>query len=469
MVGLGDLAGGVYNSSARAVSDNGSIVVGKASSDSGTEAFRWVEGVGMTGLGDLEGGAFGSGALAISSDGSVVVGFGRDASGKQAMKWTQQTGMKSLKSILEGNDVDLAGWTLVQANGVSADGVTIVGEGVNPGGGVEAFIARSSGVLSPSALNTSLASMSQVGMTAASMSRTSVSAMMDVSHGAILNSATGLSSGDGMDGRTQFWVLGTLVSDNSLSGSDVGGEGGIGITRYLANGLSIGVGLFSGKRSLDTPHGGNQDTALIGPGVFLAYAPEADGLRLEGGGTLHYLDMDLGRGYANGAGSAQSSGSTQAYAVGLYGRFGWVFQVADRFALQPFAQYNWQRVAIDDYAESGGPFPASFDSRTDTSNRTRVGLEGQYAYSRDVDMWAWAAWDHSFESKGASMSGQLTGLNSFNYGGGAIDQNWGDTGVGVKWRPYEGFETFSRLGFGIDSQYDAEPGVALTIGLGWDI
>nr|WP_321513848.1 autotransporter outer membrane beta-barrel domain-containing protein [uncultured Pseudodesulfovibrio sp.] len=263
--------------------------------------------------------------------------------------------------------------------------------------------------------------------------------------------------------------VGTLISDSSLSGSDVGGEGGIGVTHYLANGLSVGGGLFSGQRSLNTPHGGNQKTALIGPGVFLAYAPEVDGLRIETGGTWHYIDMDLKRGYANGAGSAQSSGSSHAYALGLYGRVGWVFPMADRFALQPFAQYNWQRVKIDGYTESGGPFPASFDSRTDINNRARVGLEAQYACNQDLDLWAWAAWDHSFESRGASMSGQLTSLYAFNYGGGAIDQNWGDTGVGVKWRPYEGFETFSRLGFGIDSQYNAEPDLALTFGLGWDI
>lgn len=63
----------------------------------------------------------------------------------------------------------------------------------------------------------------------------------------------------------------------------------------------------------------------------------------------------------------------------------------------------------------------------------------------------------------------MTGLYASNYGGGAIDQNWGDAGVGAKWRPSEGFETFTRLGFGIDSQDNAEPDLALTIGFGWDI
>jgi len=45
----------------------------------------------------------------------------------------------------------------------------------------------------------------------------------------------------------------------------------------------------------------------------------------------------------------------------------------------------------------------------------------------------------------------------------------GDADISAKWRPYEGFKTFSHLGFGIDSQHNAEPDLALTIGLGWDI
>ncbi len=468
MIGLGDLDGGDFSSFAYGVSSDGSVVVGHGTSASGQEAFRWTQAGGMIGLGDLDGGTFWSRAYDVSSDGSVVVGYGNSASGAEAFRWTESTGMQSLNDILTSNGVDLTGWTLTQATGVSGDGRTIVGTGTSPNG-TEAFIARNTGVITTAALNNSLASMGQVGTTASSMSQISTSAMMDASHGAVQNTSEGLSSGDEMNGRTQLWVVGTVISDSSLSGDDFGGEGGVGLTRYLANGLSVGGGVFSGKRSIDTSHGGNQKTTLIGPGVFVAYAPEAYGLRLEGGGTWHYIDMDLKRGYQNAGGSAQSSGSTQAQAFGLYGRVGWAFPVASRVALQPFAQYNWQRVKIDGYTESGGPFPARFDSRTDTSNRARLGLEAQYACNESLNLWTWAAWSHRFESKGASMGGQLTGLYAFNYGGGAVDQNWGDAGVGAKWRPYEGFETFSRLSFGIDSQHNAEPDIALTIGLGWDI
>ena len=73
--GLGDLDGGIFFSKAFDVSADGSVVVGTTVSSSGTEAFRWTDGV-MEGLGDLPGGEFESQAYAVSGDGSRVVGIG---------------------------------------------------------------------------------------------------------------------------------------------------------------------------------------------------------------------------------------------------------------------------------------------------------------------------------------------------------------------------------------------------------
>jgi probable HAF family extracellular repeat protein len=61
MVGLGDLVGGTFDSTARGTSANGSIVVGQSSSVNGNEAFRWTQTTGMVGLGDFPGGSFFSG------------------------------------------------------------------------------------------------------------------------------------------------------------------------------------------------------------------------------------------------------------------------------------------------------------------------------------------------------------------------------------------------------------------------
>ena len=73
---LGDLPAGRAFSQARGVSNDGSVVVGLASSASGDEAFRWTTGGGMVGLGDLAGGGFASDATGVSASGSVVVGTG---------------------------------------------------------------------------------------------------------------------------------------------------------------------------------------------------------------------------------------------------------------------------------------------------------------------------------------------------------------------------------------------------------
>ncbi len=199
MVGLGDLPGGGHESSASGVSADGSVVVGRSLSDRGFEAFRWTQD-GMVGLGDLPGavwpgGRYDSSATSVSADGSVVVGYGRSASGAEAFRWTQDgmvslgglpgvgydpsnmlisaatsvsadgsvvvgyarsgegkgneafiwdeiNGMRSLLDVLKSHEVpEVAGWSLALAKAISADGLTIVGYGVNPSGQSEAWRA----------------------------------------------------------------------------------------------------------------------------------------------------------------------------------------------------------------------------------------------------------------------------------------------------------------------------------------
>ena len=56
--GLGDFAGGTFQSVASSVSADGSVVVGWGNSATGQEAFRWTRESGLVGIGDLPGGAF---------------------------------------------------------------------------------------------------------------------------------------------------------------------------------------------------------------------------------------------------------------------------------------------------------------------------------------------------------------------------------------------------------------------------
>jgi len=190
MVGLGDLSGGESFSFGMDVSADGSIVVGNSGSDIGGQAFQWTESgsieglghpvtkdfsqawaissdgsvivgsAGTTGpsatlvaylwtgvgswqsLGDLAGGDTLGEAYDVSADGSVIVGYGTTEAGKEAFIWDAENHMRNLKAVLESDcGLDLTGWTLTEATGISADALTIVGNGINPSGYAEGWIA----------------------------------------------------------------------------------------------------------------------------------------------------------------------------------------------------------------------------------------------------------------------------------------------------------------------------------------
>jgi probable HAF family extracellular repeat protein len=156
-LGLGylpTLPGNLPTSSAEAVSADGSVVVGwsrSVNSPNGAEAFRWTPQGGMEALGDLPEGPFQSWAYGVSADGNIVVGratiqgpcgiFGCGGEGR-AFIWDRASGMRNLSDVLIQGGANLTGWKLIEARAISADGLTVVGNGINPLGQNEAWLAR---------------------------------------------------------------------------------------------------------------------------------------------------------------------------------------------------------------------------------------------------------------------------------------------------------------------------------------
>jgi probable HAF family extracellular repeat protein len=86
----------------------------------------------MVGLGEPPGSGVITEALGISADGSVVVGARHTALDSSAFYWTESLGMVDLGDLLISQGAtNVTGWWL-QANAVSADGLTIVGFGISP-------------------------------------------------------------------------------------------------------------------------------------------------------------------------------------------------------------------------------------------------------------------------------------------------------------------------------------------------
>jgi uncharacterized membrane protein len=82
----------------------------------------------------------------VSADGKVIVGESDSGRGPivtfEAFVWDGANGMRNLRDVLSAQGDDLTGWELVSAVGVSADGGTIVGWGLNPAGQTEGWLAR---------------------------------------------------------------------------------------------------------------------------------------------------------------------------------------------------------------------------------------------------------------------------------------------------------------------------------------
>jgi probable HAF family extracellular repeat protein len=149
MVGLGDLNGCGLSSQANGVSADGRVVVGISNTPAHFEAFRWARKSGMVGLGVLPSqGIIESNANAASADGSVIVGHsfvrgdGSNILDNRAFLWNGSLGIVNLQDHLVATGATgLKGWTLIDATGVSADGRTITGWGLNPNGFGEAWLA----------------------------------------------------------------------------------------------------------------------------------------------------------------------------------------------------------------------------------------------------------------------------------------------------------------------------------------
>lgn len=134
---------------AHAVSDDGAFVTGEIVRMDGdrvlSEAFIWTEEAGLIPLGPYHDGSDTTRAFAISGDGSVAAGEMRNPEvGTVAMIWDAYRGPRGLQELLAtefGLVEPLAGWSLVRPTAISQDGLTIVGDGINPDGASEAWRA----------------------------------------------------------------------------------------------------------------------------------------------------------------------------------------------------------------------------------------------------------------------------------------------------------------------------------------
>jgi uncharacterized membrane protein len=177
---LGALPATNPRSEAWGVSADGSVVAAKSRNVLNAPGFVWAEGVGIEALDPIDGAKFvngisgdgqtvfgtvdgesflwtGSGGYVLlgntfnagipklvrdtTHDGTTAVGGNFATTFSAAFVWDAENGMRELAAVLENDyGIDLTGWTLLQANGISPNGLYIVGEAINPDGNDEGFV-----------------------------------------------------------------------------------------------------------------------------------------------------------------------------------------------------------------------------------------------------------------------------------------------------------------------------------------
>jgi uncharacterized membrane protein len=144
------------------LSHDGKVIVGIVGNEvtANRRGFRWTMQTGPVELGHLPDGRLMS-ALGVSADGSVVVGNsqnnGQGAVSNPAAIWDSIHGPRYLGDILInelGLGGALAGWSQLTAKGVSGDGRSVIGDGRNPDGIFEAWIAYLGPATLPGDFNT---------------------------------------------------------------------------------------------------------------------------------------------------------------------------------------------------------------------------------------------------------------------------------------------------------------------------
>ena len=386
---------GLTFSTLTAISGNGQIAVGYAFNDtvsstpSDARAFSYnTAGAGTyTELGKL-GGAFSwSIARAVNNDGSVIVGQSSNLAGKSEAFVYQSGAMTGLGFLGTGDESD--------ATGVSADGQVIVGYSrILPGGAARhAFVYANQTMLDADEW---LSSLNGPGSILAMTTNLNLLPLEGAHHRPLM-------SYDSMGKQSQAWATGDFgTSSRQVDQHKTSGE--IGVSQTYGD-FVLGLAAGHASLNQDLAFGGNASISgnylLAEADYRLADKESIASLVLMRGDW----SADTTRGYATGSGTDTSTGSTGLKTTSARLRLdGPAQKFVSAISATPFVSYTVTRTTADAYAEAGGSFPASFAAQEHTAQEGRLGVTAKVVATPSTTLLFTAEWIHRFDGAGAGLT-----------------------------------------------------------------
>ena len=389
-----------------AISGNGLVTVGYAYNDtvsstpSDALAFSRTSTGTYTALGKL-GGAFSwSVARAVSNDGSVIVGQSSNLAGKSEAFVYQSGAMTGLGFLGTGDESD--------ATGVSADGTVIVGYSrITAGGAVRhAFVYSNLTMLDADEW---LRSLNGPGSLLAMTNSLNQLPLEGAHHRPLM-------SYDTMGKQNQVWATGDFGASSRQSNSHMT-SGEIGVSQAYGD-FVLGIAAGHASLNQDLLFGGSASIAgnylLAEADYRLPDRESIVSLVLLRGD----YDADATRGYATGSGNDTSSGSTGLKTSSARLRFdGPAQQLTGSFSATPFISYTATRTTANAYTETGGSFPASFGAQEHTAQEGRLGVTAKVVAVAGTTLLFTAEWIHRFDDAGSGLTATSSTLGTLTAAG----------------------------------------------------
>lgn len=231
-----------------------------------------------------------------------------------------------------------------------------------------------------------------------------------------------------------FWLAGDWGNDNHGTRSGETGLAEVG-GGYNFGQAQVNVSIGKTWAHQDLINGG--DVSSDGKYIMVAgIIPLSvdNGVYATLGGFRHWGEVDIDRGYFNMGAMDRSSASPDSNTWGVRARVDWENAFTIKTArFSPYADLWHSETKLDSYTETGGGFPARFDSRRDSITELRAGLNAAMPIKTSgFDFVANLEAVHRFDDQADNTSGQVVGLFGFNLDGQKYDQNWFKGGIGLE-------------------------------------
>lgn len=155
-------------------------------------------------------------------------------------------------------------------------------------------------------------------------------------------------------------------------------------------------------------------------------------------------NFEARRGYINADMPVTSQGKPHASMPAARLRIDWdEILCCGAMSLSPYVEGSFMHINIDDYTETGGGFPATFNVRKEKIPEARVGVQSRSPVWQCTDLLARIEGVHRFTKEGVITTGQLLDVISFSLPGKTYNQNWLRASLGVEQKIGQGLASLA--------------------------